>query len=117
MFWSLKHSGTVNSKLKDRGFQATRLSTYDFSILYTTIPHNLIKNNFLNLIEQTFSYIREDKLCLACNKRKRFSPLQTIIENKINRKAVNRNWSNQKAYPALNTKAGNKLKLQIDKIQ
>ena len=28
------------------------------------------------------------------------------IESK--RKAINRNWSNQKANPALNTKAGNK---------
>ena len=33
------------------------------------------------------------------------------------RKAMNRNWSNQKANPALKTKAGNKLILQIDKIQ
>ena len=32
-------------------------------------------------------------------------------QNKIvkrNRKAINRNWSNQKANPALKTKAGNK---------
>ena len=28
--------------------------------------------------------------------------------NESNRKAMNRNWSNQKAYPALKTKAGNK---------
>ena len=28
--------------------------------------------------------------------------------NKSNRKAVNRNWNNQKANPALKTKAGNK---------
>ena len=34
-----------------------------------------------------------------------------------NRKAMNRNWSNQKANPALKTKAGNKLMLLIDKIQ
>ena len=30
---------------------------------------------------------------------------------------MNRNWSNQKANPALKTKAGNKSILQIDKIQ
>ena len=46
MFWPIKDSGEVR-KLKDRGFQATSLSTYDFStlykkILYTTLPHNLI---------------------------------------------------------------------------
>ena len=31
----------VLSKLKCRGFRATSLSTYDFSTLYTTLPHNL----------------------------------------------------------------------------
>ena len=28
---------------KSRGFRATSLSTYDFSTLYTSLPHNLIK--------------------------------------------------------------------------
>ena len=42
-FWSIKNSGEVLSKLKCRGFRATSLSTYDFSTLYTTLPHNLIK--------------------------------------------------------------------------
>ena len=37
--------------------------------------------------------------------------------HKSNRKAMNRNWSNQKANPALKTKTGNKYILQIDKIQ
>ena len=32
----------------------------------------------------------------------------TLIYGKRNRKAMNRNWSNQKANPALKTKAGNK---------
>ena len=43
MFWPIKNSGEVLSKLKDIGYQATSLSTYDFSTLYTTLPHNLIK--------------------------------------------------------------------------
>ena len=30
------------------------LHTYDFSTLYTTLPHNLIKEKLLNLIEWTF---------------------------------------------------------------
>ena len=38
-------------------------------------------------------------------------------QRKSNRKAMNRNWSNQKANPALKTKTGNKFILQIDKIQ
>ena len=52
--WSIKNSGEVLSKLKCRGFRATSLSTYDFSTLYTTLPHNLIKEKLLDLIEWTF---------------------------------------------------------------
>ena len=42
------------------------MSTYDFSTLYTTLPHNRIKEKLLDLTERTF-YKKEDKLCLACN--------------------------------------------------
>ena len=51
LFWSIKNSGEVLNKLKSRGFCATSLSTYDFSTLYTTLPHNLIKEKLINLIE------------------------------------------------------------------
>ena len=53
-FWSIKNSGELLNKLKCRGFRATSLSTYDFSTLYTTLPHNLIKEKLLDLIEWTF---------------------------------------------------------------
>ena len=43
IFWSIKNSGEILNKLKSRGFLASGLSTYDFSTLYTTLPHNLIK--------------------------------------------------------------------------
>ena len=43
------------------------MSTYDFSTLYTTLPHNLIKEKLLDLIERTFY-----KLYLACNDKKAF---------------------------------------------
>ena len=46
MFCSIKSSGEVLSKLKSKGFHATSLSTYDFSTLYATLHHNLIKKNF-----------------------------------------------------------------------
>ena len=71
MFWPIKNSGEVLSKLKDIGYQATSLSTYDFSTLYTTLSHNLIKEKLLDLIERTF-YKKESK---------RFSLRQTIIED------------------------------------
>ena len=37
-----------------RGFRATSLFTYDFSTLHTTLPHNIIKEKLLDLIERTF---------------------------------------------------------------
>ena len=39
---SIKNSGEIFDKLKARDFNATSLSSSDFSILYTTLPHNLI---------------------------------------------------------------------------
>ena len=33
-------SGEILDKLKARDFNATSLSTYDFSTLYTTLPYN-----------------------------------------------------------------------------
>ena len=47
------------------------MSTYDFSTLYTTLPHNLIKEKLLDLFERTF-YKREGMLYLACNDKKAF---------------------------------------------
>ena len=42
-FWSIKNSFEVLYKLKSRGFLASGLSMYDFSTLYLSLPHNLIK--------------------------------------------------------------------------
>ena len=65
LFWSIKNSGEILDKLKARDFNATSLSTYDFSILYTALPHNLIKDKLIDLIERTFS--RKRSPYLACN--------------------------------------------------
>ena len=46
-------------------------SIYDFSTLYTTLPHNLIKEKLLYLIERSFNK-KEGKLYLACNDNKAF---------------------------------------------
>ena len=71
MFWPIKNSGEVLSKLKDLGYQATSLSTYDFSTMYTTLPHKLIKEKLINLIERTF-YKRKVSFTLLVMIRKRF---------------------------------------------
>ena len=60
----------VLNKLKSRGFHAACLSTYDFSTLYTTLPHNLIKEKVIDLLERTSQI--EGSLYLACNDRNVF---------------------------------------------
>ena len=44
IFWSIKNSTDVLSKLENEQNHISTLSTYDFSTLYTTSPHNLIKD-------------------------------------------------------------------------
>ena len=51
-------------------FQASTISTYDFSTLYTTLPHNLIRNQLVDLIENTCR--REEALYLTCNEERAF---------------------------------------------
>ena len=48
LFWSVKNSGEIFNNFKSKGFLASSLSTYDFSTLNTTLPHNLIKEKRLN---------------------------------------------------------------------
>ena len=62
-FWSIKNSCGVLNKLKSRGFRASSLSTYDFSTIDTTLPHNLMKDKLLTLIKRTFQ-----RLSLYCMK-------------------------------------------------
>ena len=51
LFCSITNSGEILNKMKSRGFLASGLSTYDFSTLYTTLPHNLIKEKLTELIK------------------------------------------------------------------
>ena len=64
-FSSIKNSTEILNKLKAKGFQASTISTYDFSTLYTALPHNLIRNQLVDLIENTFRH--EEVFYLACN--------------------------------------------------
>ena len=70
LFWSIKNSGEILDKLKPRDFNVTSLSSYDFSTLYTTLPHNLIKDKLIDLIERAFQ--TEGSPYLACNDRNAF---------------------------------------------
>ena len=60
----------ILNKLKSKGFLPSHVPTYDFSSLYTTLPHNLIKETLTELIERTFN--REESLLLACNEKYAF---------------------------------------------
>ena len=91
LFWSIKNSGEVLNKLKSRGFRATSLSTYDFSTLYTTLPHNLIKEKLINLIEWTFK--REGSPYIACHERQAFFTSEDTKRYKL--------WSCQNVCEAL----------------
>ena len=76
-FWSIKNSNDVLNKFKFKNFQASKLSTYDFSTLYTTLPHHFIKDKHIVLINRTF--IRENTQYLACNEECAFSLLMYTI--------------------------------------
>ena len=91
IFWSIKNSGEILNKLKSKGFLASGLSTYDLSTLYTTLPHNLIKDKLTELIEQTFN--REGSLYLACNDKNAFFTSEQPKRYKL--------WSCQKMCDAL----------------
>ena len=65
-----KNSTEILNKLKTKGFQASTISTYDFSTLYTTLQHIFIRNQLVDLIENKFR--REEALYLACNEEHAF---------------------------------------------
>ena len=90
-FWSIKNSNDVLNKFKSKNFQASKLSTYDFSILYTTLPHHLIKDELIDLINRTF--IRENTQYLACNEECAFFTSDVYKSHNL--------WSCQKVCDAL----------------
>ena len=75
-FWSIKNSNDVLNKFKSKTFQASKLSTFDFSTLYTTLPHHLIKDILIDLINRTF--IREIPNIWLATKNMLFSLLMYI---------------------------------------
>ena len=89
-FWSIKTTGILN-KLKTKGFQASTISTYDFSTPYTTLPHNLIRNQLFDFIENTFR--REDVLYLVRNEESVFFASEEHTKYDL--------WSCQKVTDAL----------------
>ena len=46
-FWSVKNSREVLIKFKSKSFMSSKLSTYDFSTLYTTLPHHFVFGRYM----------------------------------------------------------------------
>ena len=90
-FWSIKNSNDVLNKFKSKNFQASKFSTYDFSTLYTTLPHHLIKDKLIDLINRMF--IRVNTQYLTCNEECAF--FTSDVYNNYNL------WSCQKVCDAL----------------
>ena len=90
-FWSIKNSNDILNKFKSKNFQASKLSTYDFSTRYTTLPHHLIKDKLIDLINRTF--IRENTQYLACNEECAFFTSDVYNNHNL--------WSCQKVCDAL----------------
>ena len=67
------------------------MSTYDFSTLYTTLPHHLIKEKLIDLINRTF--IRENTQYLAYNEECDFFTSDVYNNHNV--------WSYQKVCDAL----------------
>ena len=97
IFWSIKYSGEILNKFKSKSVLASSLSTYDCSTLYTTLPHNIIKEKLTLLIEQTFN--RKGSLYLACNESRAFFTSEQAKQYKL--------WTCQKMCDALHYLLGN----------
>ena len=81
----------ILDKLKARDLNATSLSTYDFSTLYTTLPHDIIKDKLIDLIERTFQ--REGLVCNDRTDRNAFLPWKNLKKYHA--------WSCQNVFEAL----------------
>ena len=66
-FWSIKNSSEVIEKLRLRNFQGSQVSSFDFSTLYTSLPHDLIKEKVLSLVKWCFNRESKTYLCTSDN--------------------------------------------------
>ena len=64
-FWSIKNSSEVIEKLRLRNFQGSQVFSFDFSTLYTSLPHDLIKAKVLSLVNWCFDRESKSYLCIS----------------------------------------------------
>ena len=68
-FWSIKNSSEVIEKLRLRNFQGSQVSSFDFSTLHTSLPHDLIKAKVLFLVNWCFNKESKSYLCTSLKAR------------------------------------------------
>lgn len=95
-FWSIKNSLDVLDKL--RAFENTfhSVDSYDFSTLYTNLPHNLIKNKFEYLVKWCFDKSKSDYICSKLSNG--FS--KSFFSNETQKGYIN--WTDAETITALN---------------
>jgi hypothetical protein len=65
--WILKNSKDLLDNLKSRSyFQVSSFNTFDFSTLYTTLPHDKLKTRLKETIHKAFSHRYADDLLKQC---------------------------------------------------
>ena len=69
-FWSVKTSLEVFDKLQAFEKPFLTVDIYDFSTLYTSLPHYLIKQIFSYLIEWCFD--KTNLMCICCSRERSF---------------------------------------------
>ena len=79
-FWSVKNSLEVLDKLHAFGKPFESVDSYDFSTLYTTLPHYLIKQKFAYLIKWCFK--KADGKYICCNRERSFFLQRTNASRK-----------------------------------
>ena len=62
-FWSIKNFSEVIEKLRLRNVQGSQVSSYSFSTLYTSLPHDFIKAKVLSLVKWWFNRESKTYLC------------------------------------------------------
>ena len=65
-----------------------RLSTWDFSTLYTKIPHSQLKDNVKYFVNKTFSFVDKEFITGSHNKRAYFSKTESKNHASFNKTAL-----------------------------
>ena len=64
--WILKNSKDLLDNLKSRSFsQVSSIKTFDFSTLYTTLPHDKLKTRLKETIHKAFSHRNYGSKCVV----------------------------------------------------